>query len=301
MQLIKIRGNSYYINAPTNIGVYSFKNKNCLLVDTGINNTQARKIGKVLVDNRLHTKHIINTHGHTDHCGGNHFFKQNYPGCLVYTSEKEKIFLENPKLHSCLLYCSNPLKEFNKHHSSHQLEVDFILESGMTKIDDQKFLVQPLPGHSPGQIGVLTPDKVLFLGDALFSQDIMDKYSIPYLFDIEHSIDTMHKIKDIDADYFLLAHSEAPVDKDQIIRLIDKNIDNIQQHLTDILELLSQPMTREDLLQSLIILKDLPTNFLQYHLHFSAVSAFLKALYDNEKIDYSIEDGKLYYFRSPAG
>jgi len=34
MELIKIKGNSYYIKAHTNIGVYMFKNKNCILIDT---------------------------------------------------------------------------------------------------------------------------------------------------------------------------------------------------------------------------------------------------------------------------
>ena len=43
MELTKIKGSTYYINAPTNIGIYVFKNKNCLIIDTGINNTQARK------------------------------------------------------------------------------------------------------------------------------------------------------------------------------------------------------------------------------------------------------------------
>ena len=34
MELTKIKGSTYYINAPTNIGIYVFKNKNCLIIDT---------------------------------------------------------------------------------------------------------------------------------------------------------------------------------------------------------------------------------------------------------------------------
>ncbi len=43
MELTKIKGNSYYINFPTNIGVYIFKNKNCLLIDTGKNKYDGKK------------------------------------------------------------------------------------------------------------------------------------------------------------------------------------------------------------------------------------------------------------------
>jgi hypothetical protein len=91
MELIKIKGNTYYIQAGTNIGVISFKNKNCLLVDTAINNTAARKIDTIISENSLHAKYIINTHSHEDHCGGNNYFKDTYPGTYVYASEIEKI------------------------------------------------------------------------------------------------------------------------------------------------------------------------------------------------------------------
>ncbi len=98
MELTKINGNTYFINAPTNIGVYTYKNKNCLLIDTGINNTAARKIDNILIENKLHAKYIINTHSHIDHCGGNNYFKDNYTGSLIYSSAKEKLFMENQEL-----------------------------------------------------------------------------------------------------------------------------------------------------------------------------------------------------------
>ena len=86
MQFNKIKGNTYFIDAPTNIGVYVFKNKTCLLIDTGIDNTQAGKIDEVLKAQGLHPRYIINTHSHADHCGGNSYFKKNYPGC-AYTAQ----------------------------------------------------------------------------------------------------------------------------------------------------------------------------------------------------------------------
>ena len=38
MELNKVNGNTYYIDNPTNIGVYLYKNKYCMMVDTGIDN-----------------------------------------------------------------------------------------------------------------------------------------------------------------------------------------------------------------------------------------------------------------------
>ena len=52
MKLEKINGNTYYINAPTNIGVYTYKNKNCMLIDTGSTHSQGKKIDLILEENK---------------------------------------------------------------------------------------------------------------------------------------------------------------------------------------------------------------------------------------------------------
>ena len=67
MELVKLRGHTYYIPGATNVGVYRYKNGFCTLVDTGLDKTTGKKILEVLDDNNLKVKYIINTHGHPDH------------------------------------------------------------------------------------------------------------------------------------------------------------------------------------------------------------------------------------------
>ncbi|KZL93928.1 MBL fold metallo-hydrolase [Clostridium magnum] len=296
MSLNKIKGNSYYISATTNCGIFVFKNKNCLLVDTGINNTEAKKIDQILIENNLHPKYIINTHNHLDHCGGNTYFQRTYPGCLVYTSLKEKLFMENPEFQASILSSSSPIKGIDK--SNKPITVDFVLDYGTNKINDEKFEVISLKGHSIEQIGIITPEKVCFLGDSIFSEEILEKYSFPYLYDIEESISTLNLLKNVDADYFVISHCNDVLTRDQIIALVDKNLENIENFKNQILDLLDQPLTREDLLENITILNDLSLNFYQYHLNFGGISAFITYLYSKGLINYSIENGKLYYFKN---
>lgn len=295
MSLNKIKGNSYYISATTNCGIFVFKNKNCLLVDTGINNTEAKKIDQILIENNLHPKYIINTHNHLDHCGGNTYFQRTYPGCLVYTSLKEKLFMENPEFQASILSSSSPIKGIDR--SNKPLTVDFVLDYGTNKINDEKFEVISLKGHSIEQIGIITPEKVCFLGDSIFSEEILEKYSFPYLYDIEESISTLNLLKNVDADYFVISHCNDVLTRYQIIALVDKNLENIENFKNQILDLLDQPLTREDLLENITILNDLSLNFYQYHLNFGGISAFITYLYSKGLINYSIENGKLYYFK----
>lgn len=295
MELKKIKGNTYYIMAPTNIGVYSYKNKNCLLIDTGINNSAAKKIDDILIANGLHTKYILNTHGHYDHCGGNGYFKNNYTGCQIYASRKEKLFMENPELRSTMLYTSSPVKELEL--EAKELVVDFILQEGTTKVNDEKFHIITLKGHSPESIGIITPDKVCFLGDAIFSDKILDKYSFPYVYDIGECINTLNLIKEIDADHFLISHAEREIDKQELLKLVDRNLENVNEYIQQMLELLDKPLSKEELLENIIILNDLYINFRQYHLNFSSLSAFLSYLCNKKLITYSVENGKVYYYK----
>ena len=296
MELTKIKGNTFFINAPTNIGVFSYKNKNCLLVDTGINNTAARKIDNVLVENRLHVKNIINTHSHIDHCGGNNYFRSNYTGCLVYASYKEKIYMENLELRPNMLYTSSAVKELQE--DCRDTQVDFILDYGTTKINDEKFDILSFKGHSPEGIGIITPDKVCFLGDSVFSSSILEKYSFPYLFNVEESLETLDKIKEIDSDYFVISHSEDIYSKEEIIKLCDKNKENINNYLDELLELLDKPLTKEEILENLIILNDLNINFDQYYIDFSSMSAFVSYLCNKGIIKYSVENGNVYCYKA---
>lgn len=296
MQLNKIKGNTYYIDAPTNIGIYVFKNKTCLLIDTGIDNSQAAKIDEVIKDNGLHPRYIINTHSHTDHCGGNSYFKKNYPGCVVYAPVVEKLFLENPELHNTILFSSRPLKQLGK--TSKNSGVDFILDYGTIRLDEKKLEILALPGHTAGQIGIITPENICFSGDAIFSEHIMGKYSLPNLFDIEASIATLNYIKQLEADYFVISHMEKFISREEAFNLADTNLANIVMYQEQVLELLEQPLTREDLLENIAVLNDLPLDFKEYHLAFATISAYIKYLYDRQLIVYSIENGRLYYFKS---
>mgnify|MGYP002346142346 CR=1 FL=1 len=298
MELAKVNGNTYFINTATNVGVYAFKDKYCLLVDTGINNSQSKKIDDVLKGNNLRVKYIINTHSHMDHCGGNLYFQNNYPGSIVYSSKGEKIYIENPELKETILFSSKPIKDLDAVNKS--FIVDYILDDGVNKIDNEKFEIIPLKGHSVDQIGIITGDRVCFLGDGIFSESIMNKYSLPYLFDIGESIKTLEFIKNIDADYFIPGHAERVLNKEETIALADKNMENIAESSKQIVELLEQPLTREELLENLIIINDLPLRFKQYFIYLSSISAFLTYLRGKDIIESSLENGKLYFYRNPA-
>jgi len=296
VELIKIKGGAYYIPAPTNMGVYVFKDKHCLLVDTCLDNSEARQIDGVLQQHGLRPKYIINTHSHLDHCNGNHYFQTAYPGCQVLGHASGRLFLDNPGLLSVILFSTSPIKGLQK--KAHPFTAQYLLNWGVNKINDEKFTILSLEGHAPAQIGIVTPEKVCFLGDAIFSRGILDKYSLPYLYDIAGSLDTLQRLREIDADQFVAGHADQVYDRAELGQLVDCNLDNLNRYLEQALELLEHPLTREDLLENLAVLNNLELNLAEYHILLATVSAFIKYFYERGAIEFSITGGRLYYYRT---
>jgi glyoxylase-like metal-dependent hydrolase (beta-lactamase superfamily II) len=297
MDLNKINGNTYYIDNPTNIGVYTFKNKYCVMIDTGINNTLAAKFDEVLSRNGIKPKYVINTHCHVDHAGANFYFKEHHPGIIFYSTCEGKIYLENDYLFPSSIYGTGPAKEnIRPHGRSKAIDIDQVMEYGMNKINDEKFDIIPLDGHAIGQIGIATPDRVLFLGDSLFSPSIMGKYTFPLLYDVEAQLKTIDYIKDLDYKFYILSHGDKIYDTHEIRELADKNRENIEMYLDDIKELLNQPLSKEDVLEQICQLNDMALDFRSYHLCLSSVGAFMTYIFDKKMLEYEVENGKLYYY-----
>jgi len=298
MQLTKINGNTYYLPAPTNIGVFQFKDKYTLLIDTGDNNQQARKIADIIQDNNLNIKYIINTHNHIDHAGGNIFLQEHYPGALFYASEDEKLFLENGYLFPMYLYGGNPPHELYRHFlKGKKLRVDELLVPGTCKVNDERFEIIPLPGHARGQIGIGTRDRVCFLGDALFSREIIAKYSFPFLFDIGEQLNSYKTIEELDYEFYLIGHAAQIYDQLAIKDLVQYNRNNLKYYLDMALDLFTQPHTREELLEEICILEELTFDFNEYYFSLSTTGAIIAYLYDQGELKHKLENGKLYYYK----
>lgn len=298
MELIKISGNTHYIPAATNIGVFAFKDKYTLLIDTGDSNQQGRKIASVLQANSLNVKYIANTHNHIDHAGGNAYFHEHYPGSYFLASADEKLVLENGFLFPLYLYGAHPPRELSRHFlKNRELVVDEVLSPGACRINEGRFEIVSLPGHARSQIGIGTRDRVCFLGDSLFSEDIIAKYSYPFLYDIEAQLSTYAVIEELDYDHFVLGHADQVHTRAAISQLIRLNRDNLLYYLDLIRDLLGQPHTREELLEEICILAELQLDFKEYYYSLSTTGAIITFLHDKGELEYQLENGKMFFYR----
>lgn len=293
MELKKLHKNTYMLkNKYANIGVYMKDEKNCILIDSGVFN-YTKELFDFFEESKLNILGIINTHGHEDHIGGNYVFKQRY-GCIIATPYVDHIFTENFSNFFFTL-SSVPFKhlEISKPYS---YETDIIIKKNMNqiRIGEIPFGLFHLPGHTLNHTGIVTPDNVIFVGDALLDIDIMNNSKFPFCLDIKQDIESKKKLLATHFDLYVPGHGKALKNIDVTVK---NNINAYIQNSNYVLEILEKPLSLDELMKQLLNKFPISKQLFTYFNAEYAVKALLTYLEKEEKIKLIIEDHNLKYMK----
>ena len=139
--------------------VFNDETKEGFLIDPG---GQEKKIEKIIRDENIDLKFILNTHCHIDHVSMDNYFKGKYSIDIIAAKEEEQI-LKNLEEQA----------EYLGFEYTGDVVIDRYLKDGeVIELGDIKILSVFTPGHSPGSVSFLVNDKHLFSGDTLFRNTI---------------------------------------------------------------------------------------------------------------------------------
>ena len=156
------------------------------------------------------------------------------------------------------------------------------------------FAAIPLPGHFFDMVGYRTPDDVVFLADCLSSRETLDKYQLWFLYDVGAFLQTLERVKEMQAKLFVPAHAAAT---EEIASLAQYNIDKVQEIAAHLLELCVAPVHFEAILQRIFADYNLTMNFEQYALLGSTVRSYLSWLKDKGALRVTFENNLLLWER----
>ena len=132
--------------------VHCQETKDAIIIDPGFDSpSEGEQIFNHAKEEKLNVKFIVDTHGHSDHIGGNKILKKklDVPVC-IHANDAD--IIDNL--------------------SGETPPVNILLRDGdVLRFGDATLKVMHTPGHTPGSICLLG-EKVVFTGDTLFAEGI---------------------------------------------------------------------------------------------------------------------------------
>ncbi|WP_019587423.1 MBL fold metallo-hydrolase [Deinococcus apachensis] len=154
-----------------------------LLVDTGLDDSHARKLLRALEGMRLTPTAILNTHSHADHHGGNAFLLKRLPGLEVYAPPLEAAIIGEPILEPLSLFGARPPRD---------LQTKFLLapasparplpDLGVVRLGGVEVELLDVAGHAMQMVAVRV-GAVLYAADAFFGPDALSKHPLTFCAD----------------------------------------------------------------------------------------------------------------------
>lgn len=272
----------------TNVGIIRIDSKRVILIDTGLNDTTARKVLRVVRDElRSEVVAILITHGHADHFGANAFVVKR-TNARVYAPDLDEQVLRFPLMQSILLYGgADPMDALRiKFLLAEAGPVDEIVKAGQLEIEGIQIEAISLAGHSINQLGYLI-DGVFFCADVVFPDAALQKYPIPYLYGLTEHLEALERSLSVACTAVVPGHG--PIEH-SMLEPVTRNREVINCVLTTIPALLETPASTDDLAVRLFDALDVPVNDASgYFLLRPTVAAYLSHLDRQGSIEHFID------------
>ena len=231
-----VRGNSLLV-------LYFLSDTEAVMIDSGEFYDPA--FIKFLDAQNIRVSAVINTHIHEDHVANNRAFIEHW-GTTIYASHRDLLTMRSKTLitlergYRSEAYIKETLEEADYpitpiHEGCRELE-----------IYGARFEIIDLPGHTFGHIGIVTPDGVCCLGDALLTKFLVQNSRMPYFANMALTIDSMCKIQTLDYPYFALAHRKI-VKKEAMASLTEANLQHEMDILDAIHQVIEEPISIDDI------------------------------------------------------
>jgi glyoxylase-like metal-dependent hydrolase (beta-lactamase superfamily II) len=288
--LIPLSDRVWVLPGGVNIGVLRGAEGRVALIDTGLNETSAKKALKAVreeLGGEVST--ILTTHAHADHFGGNAAVVKR-TGASVYAPAFDEAFLRYPLLQPASLFGgADPVDTLRGGFLlAAASPVDVVVTPGPHEIVGVDIEAVPLYGHSPGQLGYLIDD-VFFCADVVLPESVLDKYRIPYLFSLSDHLTSLERAREMS--FRTAAPGHGPL-LDDLGPLIDLNLDLAQRVMAAVLDVAATPATAEVILGQLLQrfgadVADAPS----FYLLQPTVFAYLSHLHRSGRLSHEVREG----------
>jgi glyoxylase-like metal-dependent hydrolase (beta-lactamase superfamily II) len=292
MEIVQINPRVWAITGAVNMGLV-LTDAGCVAIDTGLDKragkmlvTAAAQVGKPLIA-------IVNTHAHADHFGGNAYLLDKHPDIQVFATVPEAPVIRRPSFEPEYLWQgAMPFGQLrNKFLMADASRVDREFTPGdRFEMGAVSFQSIPLPGHAHGQVGILVED-VLFAADAYFDVEVTDKHGIPYLVDLDKTLESASQVLQTAASTYVPGHGRVSADPAVDVHHLVNRHEEARQ---EVLAISSEGLSLDVLVQEMCHRYSLsPSTSGAYLLLRTSISAYVTSCLEQGIMEVSVSNGMM--------
>ncbi|HET7460783.1 MAG TPA: MBL fold metallo-hydrolase [Longimicrobium sp.] len=226
METIDLGGGVHLLRGAVNSALVETAN-GVLAVDTGLDRGAGNRVARAAEELGRPLVAILNTHAHADHHGGNAQLVRKL-GIPVYAPAVEECVIREPRYEPVYLFGgAAPVTALtSKFLQAEPSPVDHVVRAGeRVEIDGRALEIVDLAGHSLAQAGVRV-DGVLLAADGFFGREPLEKHGVPYLVDAFGWMETLRRMRGMDAAWMVPGHGEPLADP---LATLDLNLAVLQR------------------------------------------------------------------------
>ena len=247
MELLHVLGNTYAAVASTALlPVYKLTDRDVVLMDTGYAKLDRAALTSLIDTNGWRLRAVLCSHAHFDHTGNVRYLQEKY-GASAAISLIEAGISVNPDSYRAN-YVALTYGKSREIFLEECFTADRVIfpRDDHIDIDGARFGVLPLPGHSAGHVGFVTPDGAAYIGDCLIDRREIDAAKLPTSMFIARDLESKESLRAADHPAYIVAHKQVITGRGELNALIDSNIAFIHRKERELLEDLTDGMTFSD-------------------------------------------------------
>ena len=276
-ELKKAGEKTWYMRAPTNIGLYLYNSPEVCMIDAGGDREAAEKALEHIREQGWRLRKLVLTHSHADHTGGAAYLREQ-TGCEVYAPGVSAAAVKHSFLISTTLYGGSASSEMcNKFLLPPPCDCSELSEDALpaglefTRLD----------GHDMAQAAFRTADGVWFTADCVISPEALQKHRISFLYNIGQHLQALEKLSELEGSLFIPAHDEPC---SAIKSLVEVNRSAVLEVASDIREMCAQPVTVDDVIEMSLKKYSIRLYLMQYLLVGETVRSYLSWLLERGEV-----------------
>lgn len=299
MKITHVKGNTYFIHAAQSIPFYQVNEREIILLDSGYQALDREGLAALLDELGFRVKAIVGSHIHIDH-GGNHMFFKERNGAVIALPLVETAIATSALTLKCS-YFTWSTKQIAKSFDSLIVRPDIVFPQadGEVTVCGVTFGIFHLPGHSPGHVGISTPDNVLYVADAVIGEELLETAKLPTAYCYAAYLESMLRLRTLKFDCYILAHQGVCY---EIGKLAEENRENLEGKAQKVLELLNRPMGMDEIVKTTWEAFGMRSGRLFRVAVFERnLRSFVEYLLDRGDLTFALDSGVRKYVNSKSG